>query len=130
MFLQILQNSENDTTATSMSQSGSSLTSVVGSRPEDLARWDSRSADIPEELVELHKRFWGKSMADEERAWRTQKPIPDSDGDKGKFHGDIGQDEGMDVDASMDEDSDINPGCYVLDFGIPEILQTPIWIRV
>lgn len=113
-----------------MPQSGSSLASVVGSRPDDLDKWTSRLLLSRNALAQLHIKFWGKSMADEERDWRAKEPI--ANGNRGNVQSDVGQDEGVDVggDESTNEDSDVIPGCYTLDLGIPEITQRRIWIRV
>jgi hypothetical protein len=125
-----------------MSQS-SSLASVVGSHPDDLAKWTLRLISGRDALSQLHKKCWGKSMADEERDWHVANDsTPDSrDRSKDDVQSCVGQDEGMD-DGSMSEDksmdnagnmdgaSDIVSGCYVLELRITEILRRPIWIRV
>jgi hypothetical protein len=113
-----------------MSQ-GSSLASVVGSTPEELNEWASRLVDDDEELAQLHTRFWGKSMADEETEWRKQQSSGGEN--KGELQNNVGRDEAIDAsgDESTDEDSDIIPGCCVFDLGIPGMSNSgPFLIRV
>jgi hypothetical protein len=113
-----------------MSQ-GSSLVSVVGSTPEELNKWASRLVDDDEELARLHVKFWGKSMADEEREWRKQQSSGSEN--KGEIQNNVGRDEAIDAigDESIDEDSDIIPGCGVFDLGMTGMSNSgPFWIRV
>ena len=78
-------------------------------------------------LAQLHAKFWGKSMAEEEEQWRRAQPRTPTIG------GELG-DEDQDGDERMDEDQgertdledDILPGCYVLDIGID---CSRIWVR-
>lgn len=70
--------------------------------------------------VELHEKFWGKSMKDEEEEWRNAQ--------RGKEPVD---DERMDVDDADAEpiDEADKAGCYMLDIGIEEFRVKKIWIR-
>ncbi len=61
-------------------------------------------------LAMLHAKFWRKSMEDEEKEWRKTQP------------------ENELMNADVDEDA-IGPGCYILDFGIPDIGRSKLWIR-
>ena len=76
-------------------------------------------------LSVLHKKFWGKSMADEEQEWRSSlPPTPTMDGDTDDLMQDDG-DEGLD-ETGMNDDIAQAPGCYVLDLGHP---FPKLWIR-
>jgi hypothetical protein len=87
----------------------SSLASVVGTQT-----W---KADDNTPVAQFHKKFWGKSMKDEESEWRdTQEDTQEDE------HMDQDQDETADMD-------DIIPGCYVLDIGIPGMAISRLWIR-
>ena len=92
----------------------SSLTSGVFI-PSRLPRWPKIDDDEPYAM--LHKKFWGKAMADEERQWlNAQGFIPDSRGqsrDEGP-----GENDSVDKDDGVDDEDNILPGCYVLDIGI------------
>lgn len=102
------------TTHPPMSKS-SSLASVVGTQT-----W---KADDNTPVAQFHKKFWGKSMKDEESEWRdTQKDE----------WCDTREDERMDQDQDQDEATDMDdiiPGCYVLDIGIPGMAISRLWIR-
>jgi hypothetical protein len=90
--------------------SQSSLASVVSTQT-----W---KADDKTPLALFHKKFWGKSMKDEESEWRNTQPgVADQDGD-----GRMDQDQ-----DNMDDD--IISGCYVLDIGIPRLAVSRLWIR-
>jgi len=95
-----------------MSES-SSLASVVSTQT-----W---KADDNTPVAQFHKKFWGKSMKDEESEWRdTQKDE----------WCDTREDERMDQDQDETTDmDDIIPGCYVLDIGIPGMAISRLWIR-
>ena len=84
-----------------MSES-SSLASVVSNQT-----W---KADDGTPLALFHKKFWGKSMKDEESEWRKSQLID--------------QDE-----ETTDADDDIISGCYVLNISIPHIPVSHLWIR-
>jgi hypothetical protein len=89
-------------------KSGSDLASTV-LIPKRLAMWPKLDCDEPP--AQLHAKFWGKSMVDEEQEWlRTQPAI-----------------------GVGDERDDILPGCYVLDIGmdigINGIDYSRIWVR-
>jgi hypothetical protein len=101
-------------------ESGLSLASVVRI-PARMGTWPK--LDDEESLAQLHAKFWGKSMAEEEQEWRNaQSPIP-AIGD----YGDEGQDRDERMDVDLDEDGDIIRGCYVLD--IEGLGFSKIWIR-
>jgi hypothetical protein len=94
--------------------------------------------DDDEPLALFHAKFWGKSMAEEERDWRnTQLPISAIGGEFGdEDHGDKRMDEigddVMDEGTGTDLDDDIIPGCYMLDIDIDQWEDLPsqrIWIR-
>lgn len=107
-----------------LQESGPGLASVIGSRPEVLAEWNSNLLASELSLTRLHAKFWGKSMADEEREWRdTQPPIPAVGSELG--------DERMDEDGSEGAglDDDIIPGCYFLEIDIEGLEYPMIWIR-
>src|ERR1700722_2238588 len=97
-------------------ESGSDLASIVYI-PEYLEKWPQLPSNHP--LAQLYTKFWGKSMADEERDWRISQSIGVNSGDGGD------EGEGMD-DAKI---NDINPGCYVLNIDIDAIPYPRIWIR-
>jgi hypothetical protein len=83
----------------------SSLASVVRNRT-----WKADDDETP--LALFHKKFWGKSMKDEESEWhRSQIKID------------------QDQDEITDMDDDIVPGCYVLDISIPGMQVSQLWIR-
>jgi hypothetical protein len=86
-----------------MSES-SSLASVVSN-----LTW---KADDGTPLALFHKKFWGKSMKDEESEWRKSQIRIDQDEDE-----------------ITDEDDDIISGCYVLDISIPRMPVSHLWIR-
>ena len=86
-----------------MSES-SSLASVISNQ-----MW---KADDGTPLALFHKKFWGKSMKDEESEWRKSQIR-------------IAQDE----DEIMDKDDDIISGCYILNISIPRMLVSHLWIR-
>jgi hypothetical protein len=98
--------------------------------------------------AQLHSKFWGKSMKEEEQQWRDSQMSEDR---RSRAQGedeymDQNMDEGMNQDANsvtedstvtedadvteivnVDEDEDIIEGSYVLDTGIRTIKK--IWIR-
>lgn len=92
--------------------SESSLTSVV-SIPEFLEKWERVADHNP--LAQLHSRFWGTSMQEEEEAWRANNRKPNENLGNG-------------IDES--DDDDIIPGCYVLDINNDAIWIKSIWVRV
>jgi hypothetical protein len=114
-------------------ESGSDFASIVYS-PERLGPWHKLGNDeIP---AQLHAKFWGKSMVDEEQEWRSaQSPVPAIGGElederqDGDELMDEPRDERMDDGERTDLDDDILPGCYVLDIGIAGLGFPKIWIR-
>jgi hypothetical protein len=90
-----------------MSESSSlaSLASVVRNQT-----W--KAEDDETSLALFHKRFWGKSMNDEESEWHRSQIRIDQDQDE-----------------ITDMDDDIIPGCYVLDISIPGMQVSHLWIR-
>ena len=98
----------------------SNFTSVVRFAP--LGRWPK--IDDVEPPAELHAKFWGISMLDEEEEWRnSQQPIP-AVGDE------LESEDCMDVDFDVNDISaDVIPGCYVLNIGIKGLERSKIWIR-
>ena len=95
--------------------SGSSLASVVFN-PERLEKWGRLGDSEP--LAELHAKFWGKSMAEEENAWRVKQQSTSDPG------------EGEDDNTDEGEDDDITSGCYVLDIDNDGVNIQSIWVRV
>ena len=99
--------------------------------------------------MQLHSKFWGKSMEEEEQQWRDSQLSEDhrSRTQGGDEDMDPDVDERMDQDAnniakdgnitedadditeivSVDEDEDIIKGCHVLDIGVRTIKK--IWVR-
>ena len=75
----------------------SSLASVV--------RNPTWKADDETPLALFHKKFWGKSMKDEESEWRKSQPEIRID---------------QDQDEITDMDDDIISGCYILDISVYE----------
>ena len=59
-------------------------------------------------LSRLHEKFWGKGMAEEEGQWFKNQGIPPKFGD-------------------MDDESDIGPGCCILNIGMEDCPQ--LWVR-
>ena len=106
-------------------QVGAGLVSIIGSHPEDLAKWNSYIVRSDHPLVQLHAKFWSKSMADEEQKWRNaQTPAPLRGGkERQDGDGDVlmggGESEGEDLD-------DISSGCYILDIGIEGLEHKPL----
>jgi hypothetical protein len=120
--------------------SESSLASVV--RVQTYLKIDD---DTP--LARFYRKFWGKSMEDEEAEWQKgqtqiggQPEDEDQDGyeamvqdqDQGKRKatdkcGDDVMNEGEG--EATDEDDDILPGCYDLDISIDGMAPSSLWIR-
>ena len=75
--------------------------------------WTAMPSDDP--LSQLRDRFWGFSMKDEEDKWRRDHP----------------ENERFAVDEEDNEDmaNEIGQGCYPLDFGIPDLARSKLWIR-
>ena len=90
----------------------SSLASVV-SIPEGLEQWRLCDDKL---LGKLHAKCWGKSMAEEEEAWRAEQQSTSGPGDNNQS-----EDES--------EDDDIISGCYVLDFDTGYSIRR-LWVRV
>jgi hypothetical protein len=116
-----------------LQESGLALASVIGTRPEVLAEWESFRVLPDLQPAKWHAEFWGKSIADDEQKWRdAQSPtsLEGSElGNEGR-HGGNG-DESMDVDMSegVDLDDDVMPGCYFLEIDIEGFPYPKIWIR-
>jgi hypothetical protein len=113
--------------------SGSGLTSVV-SIPSRMESWPKLGDN--ESLSRFHAKFWGKSIADEEREWRKTQPLnPAIGGELGDKDQDgddcMGRvvDDGLDERDERDLDDEIIPGCYTLDLGIEGFRYSRIWIR-
>jgi hypothetical protein len=121
--------------ASTLTMSGSSLASVVGSHSKDLDKWTPKRIDDRDALARLHAKFWGKSMADVARDSPASTPnSTNEDKDTIKDQGEVFDDCGhgkmaVDEDESADEDDDIGPGCYFLDIGIDGLEYSKIWIR-
>jgi hypothetical protein len=90
----------------------STLSSVIGPHPDDLAAW--RSVAVRKDLQPAlwHAKFWGQSMAIEEQAWRDSQP--------NMAH------ESM---SESGEADDMIRGCYALDIDIEGCHYRSIWIR-
>ena len=85
---------------------GTSLDSVVF--PERIDRWTKLCDNQP--LAQLHVKFWGKSMAEEEEAWHARQHSTSN--------------------LSNSENDDIQPGCYVLNINNDAIKMRSIWVWV
>ena len=85
---------------------GTSLDSVVF--PDQIDRWTKLCDNQP--LAQLHIKFWGKSMAEEEEAWCARQHSTSN--------------------LSNSENDDIQPGCYVLNIDNDAIKMQSIWVRV
>jgi hypothetical protein len=110
-----------------LQESGSGLTSIIGSKTEVLADWKSNLVRPSLPLAQLHAKFWGISMEGEEKEWRdAQPPMPAAGGELRDKHQHA--DERTDEDGD-DLDDDIIPGCYFLDIGIEGLEYPRIWIR-
>jgi hypothetical protein len=115
-----------------------SLASVIGS-PElgeghsnNFIEWSSSRVSRDYPVAQLHAKFWGKSMDDEEEEWRkTQPPIPSTGSELQHEDQDIDDrmDEGADESDGTDRDDDVIPGCYMLHLGIDGLDISDIWIR-
>jgi hypothetical protein len=114
----------------SRQDSNSTFDSVVV--PLEYLPWQKHPSNSP--LTQLHVKFWGKTMADEERDWRNAQPpiggeidVEDQCGDErmDEDGDDIGGDEG----ERTDVEDDFIPGCYALDINIEGIECSKIWIR-
>ncbi|KAK2464479.1 hypothetical protein APHAL10511_003458 [Amanita phalloides] len=113
-------------------EKGSTLASIVGSRPRWLTEWESFKLSPESSLrlsfsvlpTQFYAMFWGKSMADEEKKWRdAQPPMLTGIGNERQ-----GGDGSMDVDVSEEED-DIIEGCHFLEIDIEGFEFPRIWIR-
>jgi hypothetical protein len=106
--------------------SESSLTSVV-SVPQCVEKW-VRLDGHP--LAQLHSRFWGTSMQEEEEAWRAKERLNAAPAGPSDNNRKPNENPGNGTDESEDDDDDITPGCYVLDINNDAIRIKRIWIRV
>src|SRR6266576_5111696 len=103
--------------------SESSLTSVVYI-PQCLEKWERFDDHYP--LAQLHSRFWGTSMQEEEEAWRAKEWLAPAGDNNRKPN----ENPGNSIDESEDDDDDIIPECYVLDINNDAISIKSIWVRV
>ncbi|KAF8721958.1 hypothetical protein AX14_010046 [Amanita brunnescens Koide BX004] len=88
-------------------------------RFSDPSGWSKVGLDEP--LGQLHGKFWGTSMQDEEQEWRNGQPaIPQA-----LVCGELGS-EDQRVDVDWDDDEDIIPGCYVLNIGVDNLTFSKI----
>jgi hypothetical protein len=83
--------------------------------PRRMGLWPK--LDDEEPLTQLHAKFWGTSMADEEREWCSM-----AGGEQQIQH----VEDGVVVDWHLSDE--IRPGCYQLDI-IKDITVSKIWIR-
>jgi hypothetical protein len=105
--------------------SGSTLESIIGSRPQVLREWESSGSFTEPLPVHLHAKFLGKSMADEEQKWRNaQSPTPV----EGIRLGNERQGGYKPVDVSEEED-DVIEGCCFLELDNEELDISSIRIR-
>jgi hypothetical protein len=131
----------------SLQDSGSSLASVIGS--PDLGEWHLKNYTTwclnllsgDHALAQLHTKFWGKSMAEEEQQWLATEAIPApipatrgelgddlmDDGDERMDEGDL--EDGEERTNVTDLEDDFTAGCYFLDIGIENIQNEKLWIR-
>ena len=104
--------------------SESSLASIV-SIPQFAEKWDK--LDDHEPLAQLHARFWGTSMQEEEEEWRIKErlaPTPHDNKQEPNKKPCNGTNE------REGNNDDIIPGCYVLDIKNDAIRIESIWVRV
>ncbi|KAH9043153.1 hypothetical protein EDB85DRAFT_1885551 [Lactarius pseudohatsudake] len=82
--------------------------------PEEGGQWEKLDNHV---VADLHRRFWGVSMRDEETKWRATQP----------------ENESMDVDETAEEDEgegdETGAGCYILTLGTPDLECQKLWIR-
>jgi hypothetical protein len=96
-------------------ESGSGFALVVRI-PRCMGPWPK--LDDEEPLTRLHAKFWGTSMADEEREWRSMAG--------GELRKQIQHvEDGVVVDWHLSHE--IRPGCYQLDI-IKDITVSKIWV--
>jgi hypothetical protein len=118
-----------------LQENGSTLASMVGSLPKWLKEWESDKLS-PESSyklyspypLQMHAKFWGKSMADEEQKCNAQSP---TSMEGSSLENEL-QGEAMDVDVTVSEEDqdDIMDGCYFLELDDIEDLNIHrIWIR-
>ena len=82
--------------------------------PEEQPRWNKLGNT--DTLVQLHSKFWGVNMQDEERKWRATQPEHDMTLD-------------LEETAEENEEDEIGSGCYILTLGIPGLGSSPLWVR-
>ena len=96
--------------------------------PDYVEKWAKLDDDHP--LAQLHSKFLGTNMQEEEEAWRAKErltPAP-CQCDKNRKPN---ENSGNGTDESEDEDEDtVLPGCYVLDINNDGIDLKSIWVRV
>jgi hypothetical protein len=90
--------------------------------PERFEKW--QRLDDSEPFAQLHRNFWGKSMAEEEKAWHEQQSISDPSSNNQSPEEKSGEN------TLESKDDDITPGCYVLDIDNELIGIKRIWVRV
>jgi hypothetical protein len=125
-----------------MSTSTSTSLDSIVSFPKRIQRWDKLEDD--EELVELHAKFWGKEMVQEEASGQTSDlserevlDVDESIKDDTDERMEDDTDEGMDddTDERMEDDNDesieddIKTG-YVLVLDNEAFPNKKIWVRV
>ena len=107
--------------------SGSTLKSIIGSRPQVLKEWESSGSFTELLPVQLHVKFWGKSMADEEQKWRNAQSATPMEGSRPGNECQGGY-EPMDADVS-EEGDDVIEGCCFLELDNEDLDISSIWIR-
>jgi len=87
--------------------------------------------DSDDRFSEFHAKFWGKSMADDEREWRNLTTLPsDHSGDDISMDYEYGDTGVTDADMDVDVSDEFIPGCYELDISPNPVSDVEtIWIR-
>jgi hypothetical protein len=88
--------------------------------PDGVEKW--KMLDDSEPLAQLHKMFWGKTMAEEKESTHQSTSDPSNNNQK--------PDGESDYDTDESEDDDISSSCYVLNIDNKAIKIQRIWVRV
>ena len=123
-------------------ESGSGLASIIGSpalgkwHSANFTKWKSNLLDDNYPLAQLHAKYWGNSMIDQDQEWcNAQLPVLVTGGELGDEdqdedqHMDEDGNEGMYGSETTDLDDDIIPGCCFLNISIAGLKYQKIWVR-
>ena len=99
-----------------MEQPEDALSTYRSIIPEDGDQW----IQLPKShyLSQLHRKFWGVSMKDEETKWRQAQPPEPMDVDV----------DNQDSEEHEKVEDDIGPGSYILTLDVPN-MQVSLWVR-